>query len=315
VTKGWQRRVCLFGAVISLLWLPGRASATAPTFLTLQLAHTAETMVDASCQPLHDVITLAEQAARYQAMGIHGVTDTLITSWARQATPYCALKASGGHPIDVASWNEMTSLQRVYGWTFIGGSRTYPNLTTVSATRAKWEVCGSLADIRSHGLVGGQGEFAFPNDYNSPGLEAVALNCGYDFGRDYTAGPNLEMALPIPKPFWLYTYSLNGGACNIPGTRCYSFDTRFRYTDPAVLASRLVLDPGHWKVVQGYNFVTGKVISNTVSWDCTSPNWRAHWSSGVDATEVYCWTDWLSALAHAHTVTWVTPNQMASQRH
>jgi hypothetical protein len=315
VTKRWLGRICLFGSIISLVWVPGRASGTAPTFVTLQLAHTADTMVDLHCQPLSGVITLAEQAARYQSMGISGVTDTLITSWAGQSGPYCALKASGGHPIDVATWSQMASLQATYGWTFVGGSRTYANLTTVSTTRAKWEACGSLADIRSHGLVGGQGEFAFPNDYNNGGLEALALSCGYDFGRDYTAGPNLEMALPIPKPYWLYTYSLNGGACNDPASRCYALDTHYRYTNPAVLARILVLDPGHWKVVQGYNFVIGAVNSSTVSWDCTSPNWREHWTSGLDATEVYCWTDWLSALTSARNVTWVTPAQMAAQRH
>jgi hypothetical protein len=302
------------GACVSLAWLPGPASAAAPTYVTLQLAHSAETVVDLQCRPLPNVVTLTQQAVRYQAMGILGVTDTVITGWAHQSSPTCVANPDGRHPIDVASWNEMAKLQSVYGWSFVGGSRTYVNLTTVDSSRATWEICGSLADIRSHGLHNGEGEFAFPNDFNTLYLEYLSLHCGYDFGRDYLAGPSLEMALPIPKPDWLYTYSLNGGACNDSAAACYKLSTRYHYVDPAILAARLRVNAGHWKVIQGYNLVTGAVTSSSVSWDCTSSNWKEHWSSGADATEVYCWSDWLAALASAHNVVWVTPAQMASQR-
>jgi hypothetical protein len=314
------RQVCVLGALLALVgpgwsvWPAGRASGAAPTYVTLQLAHSAETLVDLQCRTLPNVITLPQQAARYRAMGIRGVTDTVITWWARQSYANCVAHLPSNHPINVASWDEMASLQATYGWTFVAGSRTWPHLTSVSWGRAKWEICGSLADIRAHGLANGEGEFAFPDDVNTPALESLALSCGFDFGRDYTAGPTLQMALPVPKPYWLLTYSLNGGGCNDPAEPCWKLPTHYRYTNPATLAVRFAVNPGHWKVIQGYNFVVSTFRSSSVSWDCTSPDWRKHWTSGADATEVYCWSDWLAALTQAHGLTWVTPSQMRSYR-
>src|SRR5579872_6229316 len=99
-----------------LLAQAGPASASTPTFATLQLAHTADTIVDLNCHPLAGVITLRQQAARYRAMGITGVTDTVVTSWARRSKPTCVVTSSGGHPDLVASWREMRALQATYGW-------------------------------------------------------------------------------------------------------------------------------------------------------------------------------------------------------
>jgi hypothetical protein len=73
-------------------------------------------------------------------------------------------------------------------------------------------------------------------------------------------------------------------------------------------------DPGHWKVIQGYAFVTGSVTSSTASWDCTSSAWQEHWTAGPDASEIYCWNDWLAALSTFHGVQFVTPEQMRSLR-
>ena len=312
--RRWHLRVAGLAALLPLLSFPTTSAATTPTFATLQLAHTAETVVDLKCHPLPGVVDLQQQAAKYQSMGIRGVTETLITSWAHQSTETCVATSYGGHPDDVASWDQIAALQSTYGWTFVSGSRTYTNLNAVSSKQAYTEICGSLADIRSHGLVGAQGEFAYPNDFTSPSLESMVLSCHYDFGRIYTAGPNLQMPLPIAKPYWLRTYSVDGGACNNPSLSCYKLPTRFRYNDPANLAAVLRLDAGRWKVIQGYNFVTGAQRSSSVSWDCTSSDWRNHWTSGFDATEIYCWSDWLAALSSARGLDWVTPAAMSAQR-
>jgi hypothetical protein len=271
-------------------------------------------IVDPNCNPLPNVMTPEQQAPKYQTMGIRGVTETVITGWVKQSAPNC-LQPGLGRPYDIESWNAMANLQRTYGWTFVGGSRTYPDLTTLSQTDARAEICGSLTDIQSHGLTGGQGEFAYPNDRTNATLESIALGCGYDFGRLYTASASLEMPLPIPKPYWMDTMSVNGGACNDPAAACYQVPTRYHYTDPAIVAQRLASDPGHWKVVQGYNLVTGFTSSSTLSWDCTSPDWREHWTSGGLASEAYCWSDWITAISSpaAHLV-WVTPAQMAVHR-
>jgi hypothetical protein len=311
------RSAMVVGALVqfvSVLSPSARVAASTPTYATLQLAHAAETLVDHSCQPLPGVVTLSQQAAQYRAMGIAGVTVTVITGWVSQSAETCAITRFG-RPYEIASWDEIVSLHKVYGWTFVGGSRTAPDLTTVTTAQAKSEICGSLTDIQSHGLTGGQGEFAFPDNHKNDSLESLALSCGYDFGRTYSAGPSLQMALPIPRPYWLKTWSLDGGACNDPAAACYQFATRFHYLNPAVLAQILASDPGHWKVVQAYDLVTGATTSSTLSWDCTSPDWREHWSSGSDATEVYCWSDWLTAIrSQSSHLAWVTPAQMAAQR-
>ena len=56
--------------------------------------------------------------------------------------------------------------------------------------------------------------------------------------------------------------------------------------------------PGSWSVVQVYRFVTGSynagVAGQTVQWDCTSPDWRLHYTT---TPEAYCWNDYLAALA------------------
>ena len=272
-------------------------------YVTIQLAHSVESLAGPGCRPLANVMTLEDQAAAYQAIGVTGLTDTVVTSWPDQSSDDCHFT------YQIASWDRLAALQANYHWHFVSGSRDYINLTQVSPETARTEMCGSAADLQQHGLRDGLAEFAFPDNRTNSALEQLAIGCGYDFGRIYggTANP-----VPVPSPYWLRTYSLNGGACADRAEACYRLSTRFHYTDPAVLASHLAAAPGTWRVVQGYNFVTGADTSSQRAWDCTSSDWREHWTSGPLATELYCWTDWQSALSHLSNVTFVTPTQMAT---
>jgi hypothetical protein len=45
-----------------------------------------------------------------------------------------------------------------------------------------------------------------------------------------------------------------------------------------------------WLTLQSYILVTG---SRAGKWDCTSSDWRLHWSIDV---ERYCWSDYLHIL-------------------
>jgi hypothetical protein len=109
--------------------------------------------------------------------------------------------------------------------------------------------------------------------------------------------------------------SLDGGNCNDATLACYNGTARFRYTAPRSLAAQMSPATGHWSIVQGYRFVTGAVTSDTLSWDCTSSNWAQHWTAGADATEVYCWSDWLAAMSRIPAgMATVSPAQMAGYR-
>jgi hypothetical protein len=302
----WRQLVAVVLAVGGLGALgatPLRADS--PTFMTIQLAHTENSLVDSACNPLSNVVTLEQQAAAYQAMGITGVTGTVITDWMSQSTLQCR------GPYQMASWDEMVGLQRDYGWSFVSGSQHGDDLTQLSPDAAKAEMCQSGLIISGEGLNHAWGEFAFPHDQTNAQLEQLAISCGYGFGRVY--GGNAA-TVPVAAPYWLNTFTVNGGACHDHSQPCYLLPSRFSYTDPAALASRGLLNPSHWRVVQGYAFVTGAVTSDTVSWDCTSPNWYDHWTSGGDATEVYCWNDWLTALATWRNLQYVTPGDLRHQR-
>ena len=283
---------------------PGAAPANAassPTYMTLQLAHSEEGLVDRSCHPLAGVMTLEQQAAAYKAMGISAVTSTAIVDWMGQSAPHC----QGAD--EIASWQEAVSLQKNDGWTFVSGSVHGDDLLLLTPAAAQAEICDSGEIIGQEGLSGQWGEFAFPYDKTDSQLEQTALSCGYAFGRLYATGSN---ALPIQRPYWLSTMSLNGGACADVTRSCYRLATRYHYTDPAALVSIGRLSPGYWKVLQGYVLVTGTIQSDLSAWDCTSPDWHEHWSSGPVATEIYCWNDWEAALAAWHGLEYVTPDKM-----
>ena len=233
-----------------------------------------------------------------------GLTATVVTSWPQQSTDACR------STYRIASWDRLSALQQNYNWSFVSGSRDYINLTQVSSAVASSEICGSAADLQQHGLGGGLGEFAYPDNRTNSSLQQLALGCGFDFGRVYSGVAN---PVPVPSPYLLGTYSLNGGACADPMQSCYTLSSRFHYTDPAVLESNMAVKPGTWRVVQGYTFVTGADVSSARAWDCTSPDWRQHWTAGPLATEMYCWTDWQTALSHVSNVVFVTPSQMTTR--
>jgi hypothetical protein len=290
-------------------------AAVAGGYLTILLAHSAETAVDSHCIPLAGVVTLEQQAATYTARHLSGVTGTVITSWPQQSTDRCiagmALQPQP-KPLLVASWDRLSNLAATYGWSFVSASRTYTDLTQLSPSAQQSEICGSLTDLQNHKLPGAHGLFAYPNNHYTYALQlAVTARC-YSFGRTYNGTSSV---VPVASPWMVHTYSLNGGNCNDPTLACYQGTARYRYTSPPTLAAQLAPGAGHWAIVQGYRFVTGAFSADTLSWDCTSPNWQQHWTAGPDATEVYCWGDWLAALSHipAGTTT-VSPAQMTPYR-
>jgi hypothetical protein len=64
------------------------------------------------------------------------------------------------------------------------------------------------------------------------------------------------------------------------------------------------LTAGHWLDFQFYRLVTGSNLTGTgPTWDCTSSNWRQHWTSDG---ELFCYTDFtriMKALPSSATIT------------
>ena len=70
--------VLLLVVILGLVGVPPGGAAS-PTYITVQIAHSEEGLVDGACHPLNNVVTLEQQAAAYRALGITGVTATVIT--------------------------------------------------------------------------------------------------------------------------------------------------------------------------------------------------------------------------------------------
>jgi hypothetical protein len=306
------------GAVAALaLGLTPTVAQAAPStgYLTILAAHTAESATDNECHVLPGIVTLEQQAAEYKTLGITGITGTVITNWPQTATDHCIAHLAldpQPKPILIASWNRMRALVANDGWSFVSASQNYADVTQETPAQQQKQICGSAQVLKAQNLPGYNGLFAYPNNFYTDAIQTNITDTCYSFGRKY--GPPYN-ALPIPAPHYALTLSLNGGACNTTSLPCYSLPTKFRYNSPTFLASKLKPTAGQWSLVQGYRFATGSGSHDSLSWDCTSTDWQKHWTNGADATELYCWNDWVQAMKQipAGTTT-VTPAQMAGHR-
>jgi hypothetical protein len=172
---------------------------------------------------------------------------------------------------------------------FISASRSYPNLTQVGPAQQVSEICGSLQDLTSDGLVGARAMFAYPNNFYTAQLKQVVQRCGYVAGRQYGSG--ISTLSSITSTGMVSTLSVNGGDCNDPQAACHSLPAnqypmvRYHYLSVDNLIAKLRgLQPGQLFVLQVYRLITGKSVDG----DCTSTNWKEHWTMG---TESMCLND------------------------
>ena len=121
----------------------------------------------------------------------------------------------------------------------------------------------------------------------------VVSNC-FSYGRTYRGGRNYRQYMAAP---WIQnTNSILGGNCDLVGAPCYSeLALNDHYTDPQSIANLYQVPGDEWVDVQFYRLVTGQSnLSRDWSWNCTSPDWRLHWTS---QTEFYCLNDFDLALS------------------
>jgi hypothetical protein len=155
--------------------------------------------------------------------------------------------------------------------------------------------CGTLPTFQSHGFTRAWGLFSYPGNYYNTTVQTNIVQHRFAYGRRYLSPIN---SMPVPAPYFQNTYSVVDGLCNDSSLPCYTLKPRTsgRYRAPSILAGRMHPGANQWSVVQMYKLVDGARANpgdGTAFWDCTSPDWRAHYTS---IAELYCWNDFLGAL-------------------
>jgi len=191
------------------------------------------------------------------------------------------------------TWPDLAFLRDAYGWSFVSAGQTYANMTLLTVPEQQQESCGSLAAFTSHGHLRAHGLFAYANNKYTTAIQREVVSTCFAYGRQYAPTPTMRTT---GTPFFQKTWSVNGGRCADASLPCATMTVRNdrRYASPSVLAAFTRAAPDQWAAVQFYRFVTGTSGGSTqFEWDCSSPDWRAHWTKDP---ETYCYVDFLRVI-------------------
>jgi peptidoglycan/xylan/chitin deacetylase (PgdA/CDA1 family) len=95
------------------------------------------------------------------------------------------------------TWSRLAAIQRG-GHEIAGHTLHHVRLTTLSAARARHEVCDDRAALRAHGFAAT--DFAYPYGATTPALERIVRACGYSSGRRISGAqcPGCPFAESVP---------------------------------------------------------------------------------------------------------------------
>jgi hypothetical protein len=275
------------------------ADATGSSFLTLMFGRSQLGLADQNCQPLPNTVPLDQVAATLKSMNLPG-TGSIVTSYIGDSTNTCVNDAQGNDLYP--TWSQLDTMRDVDGMTFVSQGINYVDVRTLTTAQQQADICGSLPVLAAHGHNRAWGLFGYPNNFFTSTIQSgVTDNC-FAFGRSYNNVRNHD-GLLVNSPWYANGFSLLGGACNSPTLPCYSLKVigpvtgkLTRYQSPLDLKTMMIVGHGEWSLVQMYTFVTGSfnVGGSGLQWDCTAPDWRAHFTTD---TEAYCWNDYLAALS------------------
>jgi len=241
------------------------------------------------CVPLPDTVPMDTVAGALAARHLRP-TGTVVVDRTGETTRLCYR----GYTLE-ANWLDLAWLRDQYGWTFVSNGQTHDNITLMPAADQKNESCGSLPAFTAHGHQRAWGLFAYGNNKYTDQIQATIVSTCFSYGRTYQKGA-LNQRGSMGAPWFQKTTSVNGGQCNDSALPCYTMtvggNTRYFSRD---LLTRLVTVPQDaWMDLQAYKFVTGSRTAGIgYTWDCSKADWRAHWTSD---SELYCWSDYLSAI-------------------
>ena len=255
-------------------------------YISILFGRTQYASVDgAGCHALPNTITLDEAAAAMDARGLTGVGNVIVNRTPTSGIS-CLNDTVSSHP----GWDWLAA-RAAQGWRFVSASADYADITALGYADQVRESCGSLAAFSSHGLDGAQGMFAYPNNKWTVAIQADPVSACFDYGRQYGPGTNIQSQMRAP--WFASVWSVNGGNCNDVALACYAAGASQRYMSPDSIAAAMNVGPGSWLNVQFYRFVTGSYAGAQSQWDCTSSDWRQHWSS---LPELYCFDDFLHVM-------------------
>jgi hypothetical protein len=285
--------VMVASVVVLILPQAAQAETGAGPYLTLLFSRSAVT-ASSNCVANDTGVARLDTvvAPALSSLGLHP-TGSIETGVTKQDSLWC------GHykETQFASWSVAQQLANQYGWSFVSHTSTYRYNETMwyalSPQGIYDETCGSANQITAHGLPGANGSMAWPNGYVYDPAKADVQAC-FDFSRTFGNGVT-DQATATAPPYNEPARGLDGGACNDASLACYSYTfahAPYRYRSPVAMSQLLAsAQPSQWITLQTYLLVTG---SRAGLWDCTSPDWRQHWTYD---TERYCWDDYLSIVS------------------
>ena len=290
--------VALFLVVV---WSIAPASATESAPFVTILFSRSQWGATEFCKVPAGAVTLDQVAGNLAARGWTG-TGSIVLSYIKESGQTCT--RGGLYP----DWRTLQRLHTQHRWHFVSHSRSYADLTRISPAQQWAESCGTLPTLRSHGFFRGWGLFAYPNNKFSWSIQQNVVSKCFSFGRRYSDQLNTRTTMVPPR--FANAWSVNGGACNLSWLPCFTMNTRYRYVNPWRLIALLQVRPGQWALLQFYTLVTGSKLTGPTTWDCTSTDWRRHFSS---RTEIYCWNDYQRVLGSIPPAAMVTdPATVAS---
>ncbi len=259
---------------------PGQA------YLTLMFGRTQWQQLE-QCNPIPGTVPLDRVADDLTARGLTAVGPVVIDR-TNETTRVC-----DNQIFEHASWADLAMLRDVHGWSFISNGTTHDDITLMTPAQQLQESCGSLPPLEAHGHDRAWGLFAYGNNRYTQALQTNLVSTCFSYGRRYFNTINDRSTMSAP--WFTNTRSYNGGKCNNAALACFTMTvpTNRFYESPTVLASLMAPGPEQWSIVQLYRFVEGSKLTGVDRWDCTSSDWRNHYTS---RPELYCYNDYLSAI-------------------
>ena len=264
--------------------VPNAASAEpAPGYVTVMFGR-MQWVTTKQCQPVPNTVDLGRAKSDLDARGIDA-TGIVIPI----RMPETGIRCFNGyttHP----GWDTVTAWKDD-GWSFVSGG-THVDMTTLSYAQQVEESCGSLDDFSARG-IDASGMFAYGANRSTSQIQADPVSTCFEFGRRYGGGPNQRAT--TGAPWFANVHSVTGGKCNDPELPCYTaqYASNFHYHSPVQMAAKVAAAPDTWYAMQFYRFVDGAYTGPDLRWDCTSADWRRHFTSH---DELYCYGDFLRVM-------------------
>lgn len=302
-----------FAAVVASV-VPARGGPE-PAYVTLLFGRTQWAAAPGCQSAPAGALTLMQVAQRMQQKDLAGVGAVIMAN-AGGTNDGTGRLCSGG--IRYANWADLAVLRDTYGWTFVSDGLTRSDLYAMTFAQRHGESCGTIMPFWERGHDRANGLFAYGDP--TPGRQSIPpdmvkdqVSTCFAFTRRYEKTAR-NVRSQMGWPWYQKTKSISGGMCNDTTLPCSStqLSTSRRYDSPEELAAYVDVLPDEWAALQAYRLVEGaRTGTSGPQWDCTSDDWRQHWTS---QEELYCWRDYEYVLDRVPSTAVVTDPLTVAER-